>query len=340
MSFMTLADARQTLWRYAPGSDGTAVPYASRTAADKLAVDTAINQTLQRFLTMGKWKGDTVRARFRVNNSQITLPSTLECVLGATPIRDTDADEDGENVPPYAIYSEMHEFLTSGPGNPSTECMYGLVDLGFSFPTFIDPTGEFYIRVVSTTNESGAPTILFKGLDASSNMVYTAGVEGCSLTISATANTAVTSSQSFTAIASWQKSAATTGVIRVYSVDTTTGDATLLVVIPPGKTTSGYHRYRVPDGDLGDTIECLCKRAYVAAVADNDIIVPNNIGALKLGMMALQYEDKNDMDRARQYMAEAVSLLNSELDQFRGDSVLPSVQFRPGFGGGAILNIN
>ncbi|MGK3945789.1 hypothetical protein ABK046_46520, partial [Streptomyces caeruleatus] len=84
--------------------------YASRTSDDSLAVDSAINQAVERFLTLGKWRGDTVRARFRVYNEQITLPSTLLCVLGASPIRDTDATEDGEGVSPYAIYSQYHEF--------------------------------------------------------------------------------------------------------------------------------------------------------------------------------------------------------------------------------------
>lgn len=336
MSFLALSDARQKLWKYAPGANGTAVDYASRTSDDSLAVDSAINQVVERFLTLGKWRGDTVRARFRVYNEQITLPSTLLCVLGASPIRDTDATEDGEGVSPYAIYSQYHEFLTSGPGNNS-EQIRGLIDIGDGFPTFVDPpTSSFYLRAYSTTAES-SKSILFKGLNASSIQIYTAGVEGVSLSLTTTPGN--TTSQVFGKIASWQKSAATSGVVRVYAVDTTTAEEQLLVVIPPGKTTSGYHRYKVPDGDWGDTIECLCKRAYVPAIADNDPIIPTNIGALKLGMMALQFEDRNDPVNADIYMNRAISILNSELDQFRGDSVLPSVQFRPDFGAGMIPNL-
>lgn len=347
MSYLTLAQARQTLWKYAAGADDTFVAFASATAADKLAVSTAINHTIERFINRGKWRGDTVRARFRTFDGQITLPSTLSCILGATPIRDTNATEDATGVASYGIYSMEHEFSVSGPGNPSSSSLFGLVDLGDNFASFIDPGGEFYLKVYSTTAETA--TILLKGLDSSSAQIYTAGVEGVSLALGVSPGL-TTSPQAFTFFSSWQKSATTTGVIRIYSVDTTTAEETLLVIIPPGKTTSGYHRYRVPDSDWGDTVECLCKRAYVPAVADNDLIIPTNIGALKLGMMALRYEDKNDPANASLYwgpnepdktgkMAGAFDLLNSELAQFEGDAVIPTVQFRRHYGAGEICNI-
>ncbi len=343
--FLTLATARQALWKYSPGALGTAVDYASRTQADSDAVDNAINQTVERFLTLGKWRGDTGRARFRVFDNQITLPSTISCVLGATPVRDVNADADGVGIGPYSIYSIYHEFLRSGQGNPSPSCMRALIDLGDGFPTFIDPGGEFYLKAYSSTTET-AKTILFKGLDSNSAQIYTAGVEGVSLSL--TTSPGHTTTQAFTRIASWEKNATTTGVVRVVAVDTTSGEETLLVVIPPGKLNSDYHRYRVPDADWGDTIECLCKRAYVPAVADNDPISPGNLGALKLGMMALQFEDRNDSANAAKFWGPnepenhpgafwgAIDLLNAELNQFQGDAVTPAIQFAPSFGAGLI----
>lgn len=336
MSYLTLAQARQALWRYSPGSNGTAVAYENRTAADSLAVDTTINLTVERFLTLGKWRGDTIRARFKAFDDQITLPSNLACILGATPIRDVDSDEDGTSIVPYDIYSIYHEFLNSGPGNPASERLFGLVDLGDNFPTFLDPSGTFYLKAYSTTAET-AKTLLLKGLNEDGKQIYTAGVEGVSLSL--TTSPGNTTSQAFTMLSSWQKSAATTGVVRIYSVDVTTAEETLLVVIPPGKITSGYHRYRVPDSDWGDTVECLCKRAYVPAVADNDLIIPGHLGALKLGMMSLTYEERNDMKNADIYMDRAIGLLNAELEQFEGDATIPSVQFQRQFGASRIPNL-
>lgn len=348
MSFLTLAAAREALWRYAPGADGTSVAYASRTAADSAAVDSVINQTIERFTRSAEWRGNRVRARLRVRNEQVTLPSTLDSIIGAAPIQDVNATEDGVGVSPYAIYSINHEFMTSGPGDNPPTSMYGLIDLGDGFPTFLDPDGTFYLKAYSSTAET-SKTILFKGLDANGRQIYTAGVEGVSLALTTTPGN--TTSQVFTRIASWQKSATTTGVVRVYAVNTETSDETLLVIIPPGKTTSGYHRYRVPDADWDDTVDCLCRRAYVPAIADNDPIIPNNLGALKLGMMSLVFEDRNDSKNARLYMGPnkpednsgvmwgAIDLLNADLHHFRGDFVLPTVQFVRGYGGGEVLNI-
>jgi hypothetical protein len=56
-------------------------------------------------------------------------------------------------------------------------------------------------------------------------------------------------------------------------------------------------------------------------------------------MMSLQYEDKNDMERADSYMTRAIDLLNADLAHFQGDAVLPSVQFHRDYGAGAIPNI-
>jgi len=347
MGYLKLAEARSILWKQGVGEDDTFVPYASKTAADSLAVDTMINHVIQRFIIYGNFRGATVRARFKVFDDQITLPSTLSSVIGATPIRDVDSTEDGVGVPPYAIYSEQHEFAVSGPGNPSSERLFGLVDLGDNFSTFLDPSGEFYLKVYSSTAETA--TILLKGLDTDSAQIYTAGVEGVSLTLTTTPGN--TTSQVFTFLSSWQKSATTTGVVRIYAVDTTTAEETLLVIIPPNKTTSGYHRYRVPDSTWGDTVEALCRRAYIPAVADNDLIISSNIAALKMGMMALRFEDKNDFVNAAKYWGPnkpnenpgafrgCFDHLDDELNQFRGEAVLPTVQFRAGYGAGNILNL-
>lgn len=332
MPALTLATARQTLWKYAPGADGTSVSFAQATQADEDAVDAVINQAIERFITSGRWRGLEVRARFRVYQNQITLPSTLDSVIGVTPIRGVDDEADVDNALPLSIYSSRHEFLPHGPGNPATYCMNGIVDLGGGFPTFRDPTGTFYLKAVSSAAES-SKTILFKGLDADDLQIYTAAVEGVSLNLTTTPGN--TTSQSFSALSSWQKNAATSGVVRVYSVDTTSAEETLLVVIPPTKLVSGYHRYRVPTATWGDTVECLCKRAYVPAVADNDILVISNLGALKLMMMSLQFEDRVDFTNANLYENKAIDLVNKELGEFENNPAY-AIQFNDTFGAGSI----
>lgn len=46
------------------------------------------------------------------------------------------------------------------------------------------------------------------------------------------------------------------------------------------------------------TIIVIAKRSYVPFASDDDPVEPDNIGAIHLGLMGLQYENKNDFDRA------------------------------------------
>src|SRR4051812_18315928 len=53
--------------------------------------------------------------------------------------------------------------------------------------------------------------------------------------------------------------------------------------------------------DTAGTYVIIAKRAFVPFYSDNDE-VPFPLGALKLGLMSLQYEDKSDPDRAALFM--------------------------------------
>ena len=74
-----------------------------------------------------------------------------------------------------------------------------------------------------------------------------------------------------------------------------------------------------------------CKRRYVDLTGDSDTVFPDNVGALKLGLMSLSYEDKGDLDRAEQYFAKALSLLNGESKESRGGAQAVLQQSPHGF---------
>lgn len=127
--------------------------------------------------------------------------------------------------------------------------------------------------------------------------------------------------------------------VTEYLAEVTTETQTLIASIFPGELVSGYRRYAVPNLEDGSIVQCLCKRAYVPSVSDNDIVIPSNLGALKLAMMALQYEDKNDWDRSDQYWNRAFALLEQDRQEFDGDSALPTFNFAGDFGAGSIVNV-
>lgn len=99
----------------------------------------------------------------------------------------------------------------------------------------------------------------------------------------------------------------------------------------PTETVPSYKRYKVSGGEFANQITCMCKRRFVALVNgadDETVIVPGNEGALKMTLMALQYEDKNDLERAETYFQKAIQLLNSELKEDMGAPVI-TLQMNP-----------
>lgn len=321
VSLSTLGQVRPLLWPYWSGD--TAVPYASRTAADTAAWDAALNQASERLIRSGKWRSSIVRANFTVVGYQVTLPESLDCILGVTPV-DSDLVNSGY---PLSVHGPWHEFIPNGPGKMDGSCgLRGLIDLGDQFATFREsPYATFTIKATCDLTESGK-TILLRGLDQNRKVVFSStNVEGVSLNLNST--TPETTTQQFTYLSYWVKSAATNGVVRLYAVDTATAEQTVIAIIMPGKLVSGYRRYRVPFGEDGDVIETICKRDFVPILADNDPIFPSNLGALKKALQALRFEDKVDDERAANAWAGALRLLEDEQIEYEGDNVSTSMQF-------------
>jgi len=92
-------------------------------------------------------------------------------------------------------------------------------------------------------------------------------------------------------------------------------------------------------GDRDVTLRLTCKRRYVPLDSDDDIVTPDNDGALKLGLMSLSYEDNNDLERADQYFAKALSILNGEVKEARGAAQSVLQQSPHGFHLGRIRNL-
>lgn len=325
--YYTLAAVRESLWRYGRGSNDTFIDFASATAADKLAWDGFLNQVCQKFFDECSFRGDKVTAIFPVYDERITLPSSLGTILGANPM-----NEDWEVTgAPLGLRNEWFRFTGSGEAR-FTDCAFSsLPDLGDWFTGFRDPDFEFYIKAVPEVAET-SKSILLRGSDANGRVIYSSNVEGVSLDLDFA--TPETTSQSFSALSYWVKNGQTNGVVRLYAVDVTTADATLIDIITPSKTVSGYKRYRVPPGI--DWLEILAQRAFVPMVADNDPVFPSNLAALRYGLRAIRYEYTSDDDRANEAWALAYQALDKELEKSNGEATLPTIAFVGGYGGGSI----
>lgn len=71
---------------------------------------------------------------------------------------------------------------------------------------------------------------------------------------------------------------------------------------------------------------CICKLAFQFFENDSDVLPVQNIGALKLGLKALDKEDAEDYVRAAQLWDQGKTLLAQETDNETGSEALGKVQ--------------
>lgn len=315
---MTLSQARATLHQHISPDGPAAALVLSR-----------INEVCERFFVSGRWKGMLVEVDLTVTDDYVTLPRRCESILGVS-----------VEKAPVTPFGRWYSFVPGGPGQIDSSSYSGpdlILDEGDNHPTFIDPPFDSFrlrVKVPNAADRDEGNYLVCRGTDTDGKTVYTSeGEEGYILSMD---GAEVTSPEYFTTITSVSK-------------PPTQGYATLWAVSPdgaefqigeyePGETEIGYRRYRIvrATGSETPSIRALCKRRFIPAVSENDEIIPDNMGALKLGLISLKYEDTNDLERATEYFQRALSLLNAELKEQRG-SQFNTMRFSPhGFGLGRI----
>ena len=317
---LTLTQARQKLYKY-----------VSPTLDAQLVTD-KINSALERIYNSGKWKG--LMASISFNNQlngnwfpdeavqYLTLPRQFQSISGI------QFGAAGLPAIPRLVFPRWQEYIAGGNGqlSPGTS-MQMAVDMGDGYAVHTDPTQPFYIRFESNDPEDTSASIKVMGIDSTGDHVFDAA--GNSF-LNVPVNTTLTS-------VTWGKiteihKPVTQGGINFYAVNPNdTTQKSLIADYEATETIPQYKRYKLGASEFAARINCLCKRRYVELVNgpdDETMIVPNNEGALKLTLMALQYEDKNDLERAEEYFNKAIQLLNAELKEDMGDPVI-TLQMNP-----------
>lgn len=315
---MNLAQARQLLHQH-----------ISPNGPDDALVPLRINEACERFFVSGRWKGMLVEVDLDASQGYVTLPRRCEAILGITV----------DNAP-RTPFSRWYSFVPGGPGQVTSSAHAGpelVLDAGDKHPVFRDPPYESFrlrIKVPGTSDRDTGNYVVLKGPDADGNPIYSAdGSEGLLLNLAAAENT---TTQYFSSLTGVLKPL-TNGYLTLWAVNAA-DEETQIGEYEPGETQIGYRRYRVirPENAETPTVRALCKRRFVPVLSDNDDIIPDNMGALKLGLISLKYEDTNDLERATEYFQRALSLLNAELKEARG-SQFNTLRFSPhGFGLGRI----
>lgn len=298
MGLVTLAEAREKLWRY--GSDQT---YPG-TSTQRDEFDAKLNQVIEELLLRGKWRNTMRRVRIPIYDGNITLPRYLQSCSG---VKLLAVDEDESCGSPLLIYSSFHEFF-HGPC-PACDCDGAAHPLGHLAQTFRDPEEGFTLRTKGT--EAGGNIQLVGGTDTTDGEYF----DTVQLAI---ANGTSNHARVFNSLPQIQKPE-TEAKVELYSV--IAGVETLIAVYAPGETVPAYTRYTVTTED-SDAPACIaqCKLAFVPVVADTDIIYPGVIRALKAGLKAVAREDKEEPEQAGKWWAQAQAALDNDRQQLDGDT--------------------
>jgi hypothetical protein len=266
-----------------------------------------INRVLERFHAEGKWTGlvqqATVTAYEDVNDNKfITLPRHLEtCLRGGKAGYKTSA-----------VQSEWYQYLPQGRGiRKADQSYYGpLQDIGEGYVTFRDIETASTLTLSSSETECAGSYIWIRGKDNNGDKIFSTvdgdRVEGIRLDLG---NGTQTTSQTFKEIYSVEKTP-TTGTI---TLSATTGSVTL-AKYEAGERAISYRRYIVDKN--WDAVQGIFKRRHCWAISDNDPLYPDSLEAIKLGLMAINAEEKADVERGQYYMDRAILLLNAELKEY------------------------
>jgi hypothetical protein len=264
-----------------------------------------INRVLERLYSEGKWEGLIQQATITayedsIGNKFITLPRHLETCLRA--------GKAGYKT--VGVQSEWYQYLPQGRGiRRTTDAYYGPIqDLGEGYVTFRDLSANSQLTLSSSETECLGSYIWIRGKDGNGNKIYSTvdgeRVEGIRLDLGSGTQT---TSQTFSSIDSVEKTP-TTGIV------TLSAGATTLAKYEAGERAISYRRYLVDKN--WDSVQGIFKRRHCWAISDNDPIYPDSLEAIKLGLMALNAEEKADVERGQYYMDRAILLLNAELKEY------------------------
>lgn len=312
MALLTLATARQKLWKYGPNK----VPYPG-TSAQQGDFDDALNQVIEEFLIRGKWRNTMRKVQIPIYNGNITLPRELQSCSGVKLIPFGVTPVNWQL--PLVVYDQFHEFH-HGP-TPAVDCSGAVFPDTQMAQTFIVPTPGFTLRCVST--ETRGVMTFIGGTDAADAEYF----DQITLTI---INGTTDTTRVFNTLPRIQKPL-TNVKVSLYAVNA--GVATLIAIYAPGETIPAYTRYAVANPPSNaPACYALCKLAFVEVAADNDIVYPGVIRALKNGLLAIEREDARERDAANELWALAVQALDNDRRELDGETLTEfNVQHGAGF---------
>lgn len=324
-NLLTLADARAAVKQFVNGG-----------SCNVTEIDARIAEAEERLWPHADWRLTRRRMKIIVAKNCFCLPIEVEKILHYT-----------VNGRAGNLFSDAYEYLQVGMGDLDARYdgtgIKDLVDQG-EFPTQFDVpikvtfaddaedvmdgvwSGGYRLAAFSTAGEDVARSMVVRGLDAHADEICTAegtlsrpgvtlginrwvgGVEG--QIQGAWADMQVTTAQ-FRQVTRVNKEL-TRGAVSLYAVNPTTHEMYLLSKMTPWDTVPSYRRYRITNFCCEDdtaVMTALVKVRYRRAQWTDDVLSIQHMGALKNAVMAIEAENKGDLNGATALEARGIAML-------------------------------
>lgn len=280
------------------------------------AVRDAINDAEMEILGMETPYSVLRRIRFSVTNNTIIAPRGVEKV--ETFRVDEYPDE---------VKSMFYEFLPGGSWSSDEldGVQSGMIDWGDHWSTMWEiPAAHEPLRLYAFSTEAADSGLLMqiKGCDTNNQDIHTAGIPGETLQIvPGLVGTTITTNN-----ATWKPSThsykqiyqvikpVTRGYVALMTQDSTTNEWWTLAMYHPRETQPKFHRYKIPGPrcEDGTCIVALCKLRHEPLEEDDDVLVVQNLEAIKLKIIANNYRTSNP-SLSQKYVGDCLALLRREI---------------------------
>lgn len=303
--------------------------YVAEGSCDPDTIDEAINNAISTLIEIADWKNTTRRIRLHTCKDIISLPEEFEMVRALA--------IDGV---PSNVFNKYWEYMDGGPGSiDSSNYTSGndLIDLGNNWPVMrdidiLDDEGNQTPRkifAVSTEKADINLTLEVRGSTTYNNQILTSGVPGFDLSINRwkdgvegslkELNMMQMSPMVIKKIHSIVKPV-TKGYITLYAVNPASdlsdeNDPMLwwLAKYHPDCTNPGFRRFKMTNlNSGGNCVSAVCKLSFVPAKHDSDILLIQNLNALKFMMQANSKFDTYMPEEGNKLQMLAVAALDNQ----------------------------
>lgn len=303
-----------------------------------------VNRAIERLLPKGKWVGTYQKYQVCVYSGCLTWPRQFEAI---------------ESIAicgfPIQIRNEWFEFNEMGWGlrDDNDGCGNQLLDRGTAC-TFEDirATGK-KLKVYCDISDDSTIPILYQGYNDDRNWIRTlVGGEYVDGEYILPSPTGTLSTNFFGTTPTGVQKPITKGTIRTYEYDTVTLTQRALAIYEYDETRPIYRRSLINGlsnrGACCNNTDTTCDKKTVTVMAkmsflpvrkNTDWLLLSSIPALEIMCQALRKEKNNLWDEAKKYEANAVAILDEQLQAFNGDSEVIAVRMpHPSIYGSAVTN--